>query len=509
MYMGNRTLRKAGEQFKYTEDQIQEYIKCKKDIIYFAEKYFYIVTIDRGKHLIELYDFQKKILKACLETPEEKQHIICKIARQYGKTTIFSIFMLHYILFNKDKFVAVLAHQEKLAIEILDRIKFGFKNLPLWLQVGVIDGGWNQKSITLENGSKVYAFATGSESVTGFTVNLLYLDEFAKVPPHVAEEFIASTYPVISSGKTSKIIMVSTPKGMNHFYEFWSSAMRRKNNFYPIRVGWWEIPGRDEEWKRKTISDIGQKRFDQEYSCKFLGSSSTLIDSDILERIDPKQPVTTKWTNLFLIYELPVKEALYILGIDCAKGTKNDYSVIQVLRIYNEHEIKQVAVYRNNDIAPHDFSQICISISDYYNEAQMMIENNDIGQSLCDTIWYEYECDRIVNVDPKGLGIRSTRKTKLKANVNLKEYMEREWLEIVDQQTVYELSRYEEVRPNVFKCGNQENDDTVTSMLWALYFVITDYYEGKSTDIRKIDDKYKVENADDEDDEDGPVFIFE
>jgi len=239
-------------------------------------------------------------------------------------------------------------------------------------------------------------------------------------------------------------------------------------------------------------------------NCKFLGSSSTLIDSDNLERINIKQPIMTKWTGLFQIYEEPKEGATYILGIDCAKGTKNDYSVIQILRIFNEKELKQVATYRNNQISPHDFSQVCISVSNYYNNAEMMIENNDIGQSLCDTIWYEYDCDRIINLDPKGLGIRSTRKTKLQANIVLKEYMEREYLEIVDQQTVYELSRYEEITPNVFACGNNENDDTVTALLWALYFIISDFYDGKSGDIKKLDNKFKVDN----DNDDGPAYEF-
>lgn len=224
-------------------------------------------------------------------TVDSKNHTLFINGILSHNTTTFSIYMLHYVLFNKDKTVAILAHQEKLAIEILDRIKTGFKNLPLWLQVGITEGGWNQKSIVLENGSRIYAFATGSESITGFTVNLLYLDEFAKVPAHIAEEFIASTYPVISSGKTSKIIMVSTPKGMNLFYEFWSNAIRNKNNFYPIRVGWWELPGRDEEWKRKTISDIGQKRFDQEFSC-LNGNSLVNIKNkktNLIERVKIKE----------------------------------------------------------------------------------------------------------------------------------------------------------------------------------------------------------------------------
>lgn len=255
-----------------------------------------------------------------------------------------------------------------------------------------------------------------------------------------------------------------------------------------------EVKSRDHSYYANNIKNK---------NCKFLGSSNLLIDSDILERINFKQPILTKWTGLFNIYEEPQQDGLYVLGIDTSKGTKNDYSVVQVIRIFSEKEIKQVAVYRNNMISPHDFAQVCISISDYYNKAQMMIENNDIGQSLCDTIWYEYDCDRIVNVDPKGLGIRSTRKTKLEANLLLKEYMEREWIEIVDQQTIYELSRYEEVSPNVFSCGN-DNDDCVTSILWALYYIKTDYFEGKNNEIKKVESKYKINNEEDE----GPAYVF-
>jgi hypothetical protein len=509
MYFGNPQLRKAGEQFHYTDEMMEEMFKCEADIIYFAEHYFHIVTIDEGKRLISLYNYQKKILKAYIETPNGKRHCIVKIARQSGKTTVSSIFLLWYILFQKDKTVAILAHKEDAAIEILDRIKMAYKLLPIWMQSGIVDGGWNKKTVELENGCRAIAAGTGSDTITGFTISLLYMDEFAKVPQHIAEDFITSTYPVISSGKTSKIIIVSTPKGMNHFWEFWTKAVKGTSNFYPIRVGWWEVPGRDEAFKEQTIADIGAIRFAQEFSCKFLGSSSTLIDSDILERIDNKEPINTKWTGLLQIYEEPMPRETYILGVDTAKGTSKDYSVVQVVRIINEYELKQVAVYRNNIISPHDFAPICIAISEYYNKAMMMIENNDTGSSLCDTIWYEYDCDRIVNVDPKALGIRSNRKTKLEANLLLKEYIEKEKLEIVDRQTLYELSRYEEVTnsPNCFACGNNENDDTVTSLLWAVFYIRTDYYEGKGLDIKSIDKNLKISEKDKDDDM--PIIIID
>jgi len=503
MFQGNDNLRKKGEKIDYSQDMINEIIKCSQDIIYFAETYFYIIHPDRGKEKITLYDWQKKILKAYVETPEGKKHCVVKIARQSGKTTVSTIFLLWYALFNKDKTIAIVAHKQDAAIDILKRIKMSIGMLPLFLQQGLEDDGWNKKSVNFENGSRIIASATSPEALTSLMVNLLFLDEFAKVPSHVAEEFITSTYPVISSGKSCKIIMISTPKGLNHFYEFWAKAVRKEkqNNFYPIRVGWWEVPGRDEEWKEEMIADIGPIRFAQEFSCKFLGSQSTLIDSDVLERIAFKDPIAMKWNGLLQIYQQPIKGAEYVLGVDTAKGTGRDYSVIQVLWIKNEYDLEQVAVYRNNTVRPHDFSQISVSIAKYYNNAHMMVENNDIGQTVADSVWHEYEYEELINADPKGLGIRSTKKTKLKANMLIKEYLEKDRLLIRDERTLYELSRYEEVRPNVFAAGRHEHDDCVTSLLWALYFIITEDFEGKSWDSKSIEDDYDVQYGNWENDE--------
>ena len=277
MYLGIGGLRAANEAIEYTNEMIEEVIRCKEDIIYFAEHYFHIVTIDEGKQLITLFDYQKKMLKAFIDPPdyksnkteenEPKRHIIVKIARQSGKTTTATIFLLWYALFNKDKTIAILANKEPTAIEILDRIKLSFKHLPLWLQQGIADSGWNKKSIKFENGVKIMARATSPDSISGETVSLLYMDEFAKVQEHIAEEFITSTYPVISSGKTSKVIICSTPTGMNHFFEFWQRAIRGESNFFPVSVPWHEHPNRDEKWKQDMIKDIGNIRFSQEFAC--------------------------------------------------------------------------------------------------------------------------------------------------------------------------------------------------------------------------------------------------
>jgi hypothetical protein len=277
MFKGNASLRKIGEEIEYTQEMINENVRCSQDIVYFAEKYFYIVNPDRGKIKIPLYEWQKKVLKSYVETPMGKRHVIVKIPRQQGKTTVTTIFLLWYALYNKDKTVAIAAHKQDAAIDILKRIKTSITMMPIWLQQGLLEDGWNKKTVTFENGSRIIASATSTEALTSYTINLLFLDEFAKVQDHIAEEFITSTYPVVTAGETTKIIMVSTPKGLNLFYEFWSRAIREndQNNFFPVKVNWWEIPGRDDAWKERTIADIGPVRFSQEFQCV---KSETIIN---------------------------------------------------------------------------------------------------------------------------------------------------------------------------------------------------------------------------------------
>lgn len=504
MYMGKKTLRGVGEVVEYTKEEIREYIRCKEDIIYFAEKYFYIVSIDDGKHKINLYDFQKKILK--LFVGDEDNIILA--SRQIGKSTTSSVFILHYLIFNKNKTIAIMANKESAAKEVLRRVKGGYESLPLWMQQGIVE--WNKTTIELESGMRLIASTTSPDSISGETVSLLYMDEFAKVKPHVAEEFITATLPVVSSGKSSKIIIVSTPKGMNHFYSFWKKAQNREspdwNGYVPIKVNWWDHPKRDDEWKKRTLRrmDNNYSQFLQEYGNRFLGSVATLLDPDEIERCDIREPIELKWNGLMRIYEQPIEKATYVMGVDTAKGTGGDYSVIQVLKIISEEKIKQVAVYRSDTTSPHDFAQVCIGISQYYNNAFMMIENNGIGDSVCSTIWYEYEYDYIINLDPKGLGVRSTNKSKLKANLLLKRYFDNKMLEICDYNTIQEFSRYVEVTPNVYKAESDSNDDCVTALLWALYFITTDYFDGKDISAKEIDDEYKL----DQNSDDGPIMFL-
>lgn len=275
-YQGNQNLRSANEKIVYTPEMKKEFIRCYSDIIHFGEEYCHIITIDEGKVKIKFWDFQKRMIKAMYDPPEyrnaegqmeKKKFLIVLSPRQVGKTTVSAVYLTHYAIFNEHKTIAILANKEKTALEILSRIKMIYEGLPLWLQPGIVDGGWNKQSITLGNGSRIIAASTASSAIRGYTINSLFLDEFAFVPPQIAEEFMNSVYPTVSSGKTSKIIIVSTPNGMNHFYNIWIDAIRGKNSYFPVKINWWEVPGRDDNFKKEIIRNQGITSWNQEYNC--------------------------------------------------------------------------------------------------------------------------------------------------------------------------------------------------------------------------------------------------
>jgi hypothetical protein len=507
-YNGIEALRGPNQKVTMTKQRMAEYIHCKEDILY-----FHIVDIDKGKHKIKLREYQRRMLKAFVSPVDNKRHIVMLSSRQVGKTTISLIYLTHYALFNEDKYIAILANKEKTANEILRRIKLAIEKFPIWLQQGISEtnGGWNKGQVGFENGVRFIAGSTSSSAMKGESISLLYLDEFAFVPDNIADDFMRSVYPTVSSSKKSKIIICSTPNGLNHYYHIWRGAIEtnpeKRNNFMPVKINWDEIPGRDKKWKEGIIRDIGPQGFAQEYACKFLGSSSTLVDPAVLERMTIEEPIDLKLGDCFNIYEQPNKDSFYILGVDSAKGTGKDYSVIQVLKIVHEHDIQQVATYKNNMINAVDFAEIVISISEFYNGAYLMIENNEVGGTVADTIWYQYEYDKILNCDKKGIGIRSTKTSKLAGNILLKKYTDAGWISIIDRQTIYELSRYEEIRLNIFSAPRGSNDDHVMSLIWALYFINTVFFDGKTLGVKKIDDKFKLSIEDKQDDV--PIMFYQ
>lgn len=480
MFNKNASLRSEFEKIEYTKEQIEEVARCSEDIIYFASKYFWAKAPDfeGGESIIPLREYQKRTLKVYVN-PGEKR-ILNLSPRQSGKTTTVSIYILHFILFNDNKHCAVIANRNASAKEVLERIKFAYQRLPLWLQQGLKFDGWNATSIKLANGSIVEVGPTTESSISGKSISLLYIDEVALIPDHLAEAFFDSVLPVVSSSKTAKIIMTSTPKGVNIWHTFWTKAVNGESNYFPIRVHWYEVPQLTPERKEQEIAARGIRYWKQEYECDFLGSSSTLIDAEYLMKMIRRHPVDIRFRSFFSIYERPQKGFQYILGVDSAKGTGLDYSVIQVLKYKNKFDVQQVAVYRNNKISTNDFAQIISEVSRYYNDALIMVENNGVGEGVMNTLFYSLECEQIVNLDPKGLGVLSTRTTKLRANLLLRDMVQNDRLKIVDPFTIEELSKYqeEEGKLNVFSCG-EGNDDCVTALIWACYFFDSVYYDGE------------------------------
>ena len=285
MYMGNKHLRAAGEKIGMTEWQIEEYIKCKNDIVYFAENYYYIQTIDDGKIKMKLWDYQKKLMKIYDNPPENKRHVIICASRQCGKTESTRVYLLHYLLFKNDANIAILANSEKTAKEILARIKMSYQLLPLWLQKGIKDGGWNNLTIELENGVRILSSSTSSNSIVGFTINLLYIDEVSKIADHIFEEFYSSVLPTISSGKTTKVIITSTPKGLNLFYKLWADSEKGRNEYKRIEVHWSDVPGRDENWKQTTIKNTSEEQFRQEFECVDGSTEIEISTNGVIEKI--------------------------------------------------------------------------------------------------------------------------------------------------------------------------------------------------------------------------------
>jgi hypothetical protein len=511
MASNESTIIAAGQKVNYSANDIEEFIKCRDDIIYFAENYYTIINVDKGKQKFTVYDRQREVLRQIVD-PGDKRNVVLLSARQIGKSTMVDCYLLWYALFNEDKEILILANKERVAIKLLRKIKLAYTLLPDFLKQGIIRGGWNTKEIRFDNGSNIAAAATSSDAARSESINVLYLDEFAIVPNHISDDFMSSVYPTISSGKTTRIIISSTPKGMNAFYDIFTKAQKGINSFTPMIVKWNEIPGRDEAFKEMTITDIGIKRWKQEYELQFLGSSgSLLIEATTLESIPTTEPLAFEMENHLKIFEYPVPNAVYLLGGDVGKGVGKDASVAVIMKMIDIENVKIVAVYKNNKIHPKDFSLKCVDLSKKYNEALMLIENNDIGRIVTNDIWHKFEYDKLVNVEDKHLGIPSNSKTKLASNMIFRRYVENKWLEVNDIDLVKELSTYEENKPNRFEASTkQAHDDIIAAARWALYFFETEAFSRYGLDIKAgVEEEKPVNPVLGDDEADGNEFDWD
>lgn len=443
-YRGNQYLKRAGVQIDWTPELIEEYKKCAEDPIHFISNYCKIVTLDDGLQLFKPFEYQKRMVKAF----EDGRFVINLLPRQMGKSTIVAAYILWYSCFNSDKYVGLLANKAAVAREILSRIQRMYENLPFWLQPGLTE--WNKGSMSLDNGTVVMAAATSSDSIRGFSLNLVYLDEFAHVDGQV--EFWESTYPVVSSGSSSKVIITSTPNGMDLFYKIFTEAEKKENNFTAIKVHWSEHPKRDEAWKEETLRNIGHEQFRQEFDVEFMGSSGTLIDGHTLATLTHQTPI--HHNQGLSVYQEAVPGRTYVCLVDVSRGKGLDYSACQVIDV-TEMPYKQVCTYRNNLTPPVEFVQLLFGVLKKYNEALVLIEVNDIGGQVADLLHYDYEYENIIKTQPggsagkrismSGKGDRGVRTTKTVKNVGcsiLKLLVEQKQLILNDFETINELSTF-------------------------------------------------------------------
>jgi hypothetical protein len=490
-YLGNPNLKKAHTKSRFSPKQVDEVMKCLEDPKYFIEKYLKIVTIDKGLVPFEMYDFQRKMV----DTFHDNRFTICKLPRQSGKSTIIVSYLLHYVLFNDNVNVAILANKSSTARDLLGRLQLAYEHLPKWMQQGVLN--WNKGSLELENGSRIVAASTSSSAVRGSTFNIIFLDEFAYVPNNIAEEFFSSVYPTISSGKSSKVMIVSTPHGMNMFYKMWMDAVNKKSTFVPIEVHWSEVPGRDEKWKEQTIRNTSESQFQTEFECEFLGSVDTLINAQKLKAmavIDPRRS-----PQGLDVYEMPIKDHTYVITVDVARGVQNDYSAFIVIDS-TKAPYKIVAKYKNNDIKPIVFPNVLDKIGKLYNKAYILIEINDLGQQVADAMQFELEYDNMMMVTQRGragqvlgggfsgrgnqLGVRMTKGTKKIGTSNLKSLIESDKLIINDFDIISELSTFI-AKGKSFEAEAGSHDDLVMCLVIFSWLANQRYFkELTNIDVR-------------------------
>jgi len=494
-YRNNSKLKPPGIELQYTKEQLDEYIKCANDPVYFCNKYIKVKTLDKGIMPFELYDYQQKFV----DSIHKNRFVISKWPRQSGKSTSVIGYICHYITFNQSVSVAILANRLKTAKdELYSKLQLAYENLPQFLQQGVVE--WNKTSLKLENGSRVICDATSSSAIRGGSFNFLLLDEYAFLPSHVAEEFYSSTYPTISAGTTTKLVIVSTPNGMNHFHKLWVDANRSeghklKNKFIPIEVSWRDVPitaggrKRDDVWAAEQIANTSPEQFEQEYGCSFLGSSNTLISTSKLNVLAPEEHLEEDSEGL-RIFEHPKKDEIYFLQADVSRGQGSDYSAFTVIN-GTSAPYKVVASYRNNAVSPFNFPNVLKKIGERYNNAYVLVETNDIGGQVSSILYNDLEYENVLMTKIMGrkgqmlsqgfaggrseMGLRTTAQTKKLGCAIFKRLVEEDKILINDERILAELITFVS-KSNTFKAEEGHNDDLVMTLVFFAWLTRQEYF---------------------------------
>ena len=503
-YLSNPNLKKIGINIEFTKEQVEEYIKCAKDPIYFVKNYMKIIHVDKGLIPFDLYEYQEEMINKF----NDERFVITKMPRQSGKSTAVISFILHYILFNESKNVALLANKAELARELLDRLKKAYENLPLWLQQGITT--WNKGSIELENGSKILATSTTGSAARGQSFSLVFLDEFAFVQHNIANDFFKSVYPTISSGQETKMIIVSTPKGMNHFYKMWVEAEEQRSNFKTLAVDWWETPGRDSDWKIQQVANTSEEDFNQEFACEFLGSTNTLVNVNILRNLAFINPTFQK--NGFDQYGEINPDHQYVVTVDTARGVGLDNSAFVVVDITTV-PYRVVAKFKDSLISPLLYPELIYNVATNYNEAFILVEINDIGEQIANILANDLEYENIFVTNVKGragqvigggfssnrqLGVRTTKQVKRIGCSTLKDLIENNKIIIEDFDIIEEMSNFINKKDS-YQADEGYHDDLVMCLVLFSWLIRQPYFKDlTNSDIREriIKDKENMIEAD-------------
>jgi len=491
-FQGNPLVKKVGAQIQFTKEQVEEFVKCAQDPFYFIEKYMKIVTIDSGVQVIKLYDFQREMINKFVN----EKFILAKCARQSGKTIGVESFILWSILFKDNYRVGMFANKFDTSKKILKEIKYSYEQLPMWLQQGVIT--WNKHSIELENGSSITSSSTSGDAGRSRTYNLVFLDEFAFVPDYVAADFFTAVYPTISSGKNTKVIIISTPNGLNFFYRMWVEAQEGRSNYKLFEANWRAVPSRDDAWADETLANVGEKAFQQEYECDFLGSSNTLISTTKIKEMVWKRPVK-RYQGGLAIYEEPKPRNQYIVTVDVSRGIGKDYSAFTVINV-SEFPYKVVAKYQNNEISPMVFPNTIYETATHFNQAMVLVEVNDIGEQVGAILYNDLEYEDLIMTEHGGrkgqrissgfggnvyYGVRMTGNVKKIGMANLKTMIESDKLLIHDVDIITELSTFVQKR-NSYEAEEGYHDDLVMCLIIFGWVSNQEYFkELTNSDIRK------------------------
>ena len=496
-YLGNPNIKRVGVDIPWSKEMVEEWIKCSQSPKYFIENYVRIVHVDHGLVPFNLRDYQHQMVDSMVN----HRRTIIATARQTGKSTTTVAFLLWYILFNNDKTVALLANKADTAREILGRVQLAYEHLPKWLQQGVVE--WNKSTIDLENNSRIVAAATSGSAIRGYSINVLFIDEAAFIDNW--DDFFTSVFPTISSGETTKIILVSTPNGLNHFYKTWTNANKGRNGYNPIKVMWYEVPGRDEKWKQEILDgmDGDIEKFEQEHEVSFLGTSGTLIAGSSLKELVFQDPIVDK--DGLRIYEAPIKgntsagDHRYALIADTSRGKGLDYHAFSVFDI-SKMPYNQVCTFNDNLLTPQDYASMINRIGRYYNDAMALIEINDLGQQVADVLWDTYEYDNILYTRNNGRagkeitfgfggkntdrGVRTTKTVKNNGCSLLKLLIEQKQMILNDYETIQQISTFSK-KAGSWEAEQGKHDDLVTG-LWLFAWLSAQKNFKEMTDVNTL-----------------------